>query len=191
MATSDPVEAFNLRLPLLVSIVLSSVTAICRLPADKSVVVVAPPTKRSPPVVVIPPFFANVVIPAQLNVPVRSRLLKLATPPTYKSLSIPTPPSTIIAPELLLVDCVVFNTLSLPDKERVSLTLTSLLNVTGPSNWDRISPESPPSTIILSLIVASSKMALSLAGSSPVTVGIGVSNDVSSPVADDFLVLPI
>ena len=107
------------------------------------------------------------------------------------SLAIPKPPLIINAPELGEVELSSKKSLSLPETERVSFILTSLLKVTGPSNWDKISPESPPSTTILSLTVTSSKIALNLAGSSPVTVGIGVSNDVSCPVADDFLVFPI
>ena len=168
--TKDPLDEFNLRSPVEVSKVLSSVCAILILPnvapaATIVVNVVFPSTNKSPPI--------------------------LVSPPTYKFLSMPTPPSTITEPVLVFVDCVVSKILNLPERERVSLTLTSLLNVTGPSNCDNISPESPPSTIILSLIVTSSKTALNLAGSSPVTVGIGVSNEVSSPVAEDFLVLPI
>ena len=71
------------------------------------------------------------------------------------------------------------------------LILTSLLNLTGPSNWERTVPELPPSTTSLSLIVTSSNTALNLDESSPVIVGIGLSNVTSSPVDEDVLRLPI
>ena len=112
-------------------------------------------------------------------------------PPTKRSLAILTPPSITTEPFPTPTDCVELSTLNFPGSDKVFLILTSPPKVTGPSNCERICRESPPSTIILSLTVISSKIALNLAGSSPVTVGIGVSNEVSSPVEEDFLVLPI
>ena len=72
----------------------------------------------------------------------------------------------------------------------LSLNLTLPLNVTGPSNWDRICRELPPSTSILSLTITSSNTTLNLFGSCPVTVGIGISNVVSCPVAELTRLLP-
>ena len=72
-----------------------------------------------------------------------------------------------------------------------SLILTSFENVTGPSNCERTSPDAPPSTTNLSFIVTSSNTTLNREGSSPVTVGIGTSNDTSSPVAEDFFWFPM
>ena len=70
-------------------------------------------------------------------------------------------------------------------------TLSSLLIVTGPSNWDKIRFDLPPSTVSLSLIVTSSNTTLNLEGSCPVTVGIGASNVLSLPVEELTLLLPI
>ena len=100
-------------------------------------------------------------------------------------LPIPTPPATTSAPVVELLDSLSSVILTL------LVFLTSPLNVTGPSNCERIRPELPPSTTILSLTVTSSNTTLNLEGSSPVTVGIGVSIVVSSPVADDFFWFPI
>ena len=98
----------------------------------------------------------------------------------------PMPPATTRAPVVLLVDGVVSSNFRTPVIVPVFLSLTSLLNVTGPSNSDNDSFYLPPSTTSLSLIVVSSKTTLNLPGTSPVTDGIGVSNDVSSPVKADF-----
>ena len=103
----------------------------------------------------------------------------------------PTPPLNITDASVELVACVVSVNLVLPDISSLSLILTSLLNVTGPSNSDNAVLDFPPSTTILSLIVASSNTTLNLPGSSPVTEGIGVSKDVSSPVNADFFWLPM
>jgi len=70
----------------------------------------------------------------------------------------------------------------LPLNVTSSLNLTVLLNTTGPSNWDKICLEVPPSTIILSLQITSSNITLNREGFSPVTVGIGASNVLSSVV---------
>ena len=112
-------------------------------------------------------------------------------PSTKRFLPIPTPPDTTREPVSLLVESLVAANCVWPVIFTVLLTLTLLLNVVGPSKEDRMSPESPPSTTILSLTVTSSNTALNLAGVSPVTVGIGVSNVDSSPVADDFFWFPI
>ena len=115
----------------------------------------------------------------------------LVLPPTFRFLAIPAPPLTTSAPFAVVVDScwlVIFNwDLAFTLLEN----LTSLLNVTGPSNWERIVPELPPSTTSRSLTVTSSNTALNLDGSSPVTVGIGLSNVISSPVDEDVLRLPI
>ena len=71
------------------------------------------------------------------------------------------------------------------------ITFTLLLNVTGPSNWERICLDFPPSILSLSLTVISSKIELNLEGSSPVSVGTGASKVFSYPVAEVTLLLPI
>ena len=111
-------------------------------------------------------FSVNVVIPVT-----ETSLLKTAPPPTVSLLPIPTPPSTTNAPVITLVESVAFLILKRSFAENSPLTLTSLLNVTGPSNCDRIVPEFPPSTRILSLTITSSNTTLSLVGSLPVIVG--------------------
>ena len=103
----------------------------------------------------------------------------MVLPPTYKLLPIPTPPATLKAPEFIDVASVWSLILTAPLNERSPLILTSLLNVTGPSNWDRTNRDLPPSTSNLSLTVISSVTKLNLAGSSPVTVATGVSNVTS------------
>ena len=65
-----------------------------------------------------------------------------------------------------------------------------MLNVTGPSNCERTVSDLPPSTMILSLTTISSNTTLSLDGSSPVTVGTGISNVVSVPVEELTRLLP-
>ena len=97
------------------------------------------------------------------------------SPPTFKFLPIPAPPSTISAPLVLVVDCVPFAILTGPFAVKLSLKVTSSLKVTGPSNCERICPESPPSTTRLFLTITSSKTTLRLDGSSPVTVETGMS----------------
>ena len=98
---------------------------------------------------------------------------------------------TTRAPVVVLVEAV--SSVILTGLLNVALSLAKiwLLNVTGPSNWERSCFESPPSTVRRSLIMTSSNTTLNLAGSSPVTVGIGVSKVVSSPVRADFFWLPI
>ena len=91
-------------------------------------------------------------------------------PPIFKSPTIPAPPSMTSAPVVLVVDCVVFAILTGPFAVKLSLKVTSPLSVTGPSNCERICPESPPSTTRLFLTITSSKTTLRLDGSSPVTV---------------------
>ena len=79
----------------------------------------------------------------------------------------------------------------IPLTVRSSLILTNLLNVTGPSNCDRIVFDFPPSTTSLSFMITSSKITDNLDGSSPVTVASGASNVLSCPVAELTLLLPI
>ena len=74
---------------------------------------------------------------------------------------------------------------------RSLLNLTLPLNVTGPLNWDRICWDGPPSTSNLFLIITSSNTTLNVLGSSPVTVGTGISNVICSPESDEILVFPI
>ena len=105
--------------------------------------------------VVNPAFDANVVTPTDWN-----------PPPTLRLFSIPTPPSTVKQPESLLNESVVFVIsttlliLTTPFKTTLSLALTSLSKLTGPSNSDRIVLDLPPSTSILSLTITSSKQHL-------------------------------
>ena len=119
------------------------------------------------------------------------------SPPTNRFLSIPTPPSTVNAPVSVLIDCVVFVistvllTFKAPFMMTKSFIFSSLLKVTGPSNWERTVLEFPPSTSNLSLIITSSNTTLNLDGSSPVTVGLGISNVVCSPLVAEYLVFPI
>ena len=119
------------------------------------------------------------------------------SPPIFKFFSIPTPPSTIRAPVSLLVDCVVFViswvllTLRAPLIATVSFIFSSLLKVTGPSNCERTCWELPPSTIILSFTITSSKTTDSLEGSWPVIVGTGISKVICSPDCAEYLVLPM
>ena len=100
------------------------------------------------------------------------------------SFAIPIPPSTTAAPVVALVVLTVLLTLSCPVSAMLTLpttsnflvafdSLTSLLNVTGPSNCDKICLDVPPSTNNLSLTITSSATILNLFGSSPVMVGIG------------------
>ena len=121
---------------------------------------------------------------------------------TTRSLTIPTPPLTIkAAPAALIVSnsevitgdasvrlliTISLSNLEVPSTLRSRLILRLLLivsnplirnsplNVTGPSNWDKIVPEFPPSTMRRSLITTSSKITLNLEGSLPVIVGIGI-----------------
>ena len=130
------------------------------------------------------------IVPVEVNVP-----STLKFPPTLRFLPIPAPPLTTNAPDVVALDCEVLEILSaiveLGVTELLAVIFTFWLNVTGPSNWERTWFESPPSTTNLSLIVTSSNTALNLDGSSPVTVGTGISKLVSSPVAEDFFWLPI
>ena len=71
------------------------------------------------------------------------------------------------------------------------LIMTFSLKVTGPSNCDKIWLETPPSTRILSLTITSSNTTDSLVGSSPVTVGMGISNVCCLPEEAEYLVLPM
>ena len=103
----------------------------------------------------------------------------------------PIPPATTRAPVVLLVDGVVSSNFRTPVIVPVFLSLTSLLNVTGPSNWDNTVPDLPPSTLNLSLINTSSNTTLNLPTSCPVTVGDGISNVLSCPVAELDFLLPI
>ena len=77
------------------------------------------------------------------------------------------------------------------ENDVIASNLTSWLNATGPSNWDRIVLDVPPSTLSLSLTTTSSNTTLNLEGSSPVTVGTGASNVFSWPVAELTFLLPI
>ena len=63
--------------------------------------------------------------------------------------------------------------------------------MTGPSNCERTVPEFPPSTRSLSLTITSSNTTLNLEGSSPVTVGTGISNVVCSPLDAEYFVFPM
>ena len=98
---------------------------------------------------------------------------------------IPTPPVIINEPVVDEVESVCVFILT------TSLNWVSLLRVTGPSNSDKTVLDLPPSTTNLSLIVTSSNTTLNRPGSSPATDGIGVSNDVSSPVRADFFWFPM
>ena len=146
-----------------------------------------PPTTKAPPtwrfsLIPAPPVTINdpEVVLVDGVFPLTSRLL-----PIFKFFATPIPPVTKSAPDVVLVESVSFVILTLFDD------LISPLNVTGPSNCDRTWFDLPPSTTNLSFIVTSSNTALNLAGSSPVTVGTGISKLVSSPVADDFFWLPM
>ena len=111
----------------------------------------------------------------------------------------PRPPSISTAPEFILVACVV--SLNLADCALISPSTVSLafgfanltfsLNVTGPSNCDNICFDVPPSTRILSLTITSSATKLNLFGSSPVIVGIGISNVDCCPLDEEILVFPM
>ena len=90
-----------------------------------------------------------------------------------------------------LLNLTIPSTVKLVATLRSLLNLTLPLNVTGPLNWDRIVLELPPSTSSLSLMITSSNTTLSVLGSSPVTVGIGISNVICSPESDEILVFPI
>ena len=124
------------------------------------------------------------------------------SPPICILLPIPTPPKVTIEPVVVLVELITLWTLILPvDATLISpvtsnllfwfANLTFSLNVTGPSNWDNICFDVPPSTSSLSLIITSSATRLKRFGSSPVIVGIGISNVVCCPLADAILVFPI
>ena len=184
----DPL-ASNIRSPVSVVIVFASLTAISILPTS------IPPLRLTAPV--------NVDMPPTVKLVVTPRLPTVDTPdtlnisPTLRFFSTPSPPSITKAPVSLLFDWVVFViskvlfNFIIPLTVRSSLTLTNLLNVTGPSNCVRIVFDLPPSTTNLSLMITSSKITESLDGSSPVTVAIGASNVLSWPVAELTLLLPI
>ena len=144
---------------------------------------VVPSTSKFPLKSALPP---NVKVVAMSTAPSISTTSKFVipstskSPPTFKSLPIPTPPSTTSAPSPSVSESISFFILTCP------LCLTSELKVTGPSNCDRILLDFPPSTTSLSLIVTSSNTTLNREGSSPATVGTGLSNVVSSPVSADF-----
>ena len=70
-----------------------------------------------------PSVLESVVAPATPN-----------APPTFNLLAIPTPPDTISAPVVVDVDSSVLETFNCPLIFTESENLTSLLNVTGPSN---------------------------------------------------------
>ena len=72
-----------------------------------------------------------------------------------------------------------------------SVKLTSLENVTGPSNWDRIFCWGPPSIMTLCLTITSSNTTELLDAVSPVTVGIGIPKEDSWPLAEEIRLLPI
>ena len=72
-----------------------------------------------------------------------------------------------------------------------------LLKSTGPSNCESSSPVLPPSTLIVLETVISAGLMISIPvsvptenTSSPVTVGIGVSNTSSLPVLEEIFLLP-
>ena len=72
---------------------------------------------------VTPSVLESVVAPATPN-----------APPTFNLLAIPTPPDTISAPVVVDVDSSGLETFNCPLIFTESENLTSLLNVTGPSN---------------------------------------------------------
>ena len=102
----------------------------------------------------------TVTLLSNVAAPVTSRV-----PPIFRFLAIPTPPEIIRSPVVVEVDCRPSVILTVSVIVVSPLILKSLLNLTGPSNCDRIVPEFPPSTRTLSLMMTSSKTTLSLEGS--------------------------
>ena len=106
----------------------------------------------------------------------------IKSPPMNTLLPILTPPATFrAATDPTDVGLVVFVTFILLTEVKVLFgfaNLTFSLNVTGPSNSESICFDTPPSTNNLSLTITSSATILNLFGSSPVIVGIGISNVV-------------
>ena len=140
--------------------------------------------------------------PTMSGTPEKPVLFPTISPPIWTLLPIPTPPRVTIEPVVTLVEFVSLWTLMLPVEATLISPVTSSLllglanlifslNVTGPSNWDNICFDVPPSTSSLSFTITSSATILNLFGSSPVTVGIGISNVVCWPLADAILVFPM
>ena len=191
ICTVPPAES-NIRLPVTVSISVSAVTPIlissmCAPDQGRAAEPSAAPSSESGSNEVL-----NVTAPMNVLIPAI-----LTSPPTFKFLSNPIPPSVIIDPVSVLFDCksfvssmLLFN-FNVPLSVVEPLTLMSLLKLTGPSNLDRTLLDLPPSTIILSLTVTSSNTTDNLEGSCPVTVGTGASNVLSCPVVELTLLLPI
>ena len=152
-----------------------------------SIFAVVIPTLKFP--ISAPPSIS--INPVNVDNPVTRRLFTVEIPkalkssPTFKFFSIPIPPSVISDPVSRLCELVSFVISKFPFNfiksltVNAALTLTTSLNVTGPSNCVRIVLDLPPSTTNLSLTITSSKITDSLDGSSPVTVGIGASNVLS------------
>ena len=74
-------------------------------------------------------------------------------------------PVSLSVESVVFVISTVLLILTTPLTVVLSLTLTSLSKLTGPSNSDKIVLDFPPSTSILSLTITSSKTTLNLAGS--------------------------
>ena len=159
-----------LRSPAIVVNVLE-VRVILVLPSDAWISL--PPIRRSLLTTTTPvPFGVNVILPfvfvelntfpSNLKLSISSKVListlpvNVELPATFKFSPIPTPPLTIRAPFPNESEDVVFLILTWPLNVTASFALICLLNVTGPSNCERIVPESPPSTRSLSLTVTSS-----------------------------------
>ena len=111
------------------------------------------------------------------TIPVLSCTCPVTTsvPLMYEFPPTPIPPLNTADPAFSLSALLIKVTLSCPFNVVLPLTLSWRVIVTGPSNCDRTNPDVPPSTIILSLTVTSSKATLNFEGSCPVIVGFGIS----------------
>ena len=119
-------------------------------------------------------------------------------PPILTFLAIPNPPFDTTEPVVVEVESVWSLSLTIFDEINWPLifvwsllTIIFWLKVTGPSNWDRICFDLPPSTRILSLTTTSSNATLNLEGFCPVIVGIGIAKVVWVPLLAEYLVFPM
>ena len=90
-----------------------------------------------------------------------------------------------------MVELVVSDKVSGEEIAMDPFNLILLLNMTGPSNCERILFEFPPSTNRFCLIVTWSKITLNAEGFSPLTVGIGIPKRTSVPFFAPIFLLPI